>query len=354
MSHQPERKEKDCLNCGTIVLGRFCHKCGQENIQNHQNFISLTKHFVFDIFHFDGKFFDTLRYLLFKPGVVAKEYVNGKRSKYLDPIRMYLFTSAVFFLFFFSLAKPDTSIELEQALGQSEREALLLQLENRAGEKDSVYVNDVALLKDTTRQVRRADIKSLPGRVPIRVSGIRDYKSLAEYDSAQNSLPADKRDNWFERRTLRKVISINNKYAGNVNQGVRTFLDAFLHRIPYVLFISLPFFALILKLLYIRRKNFYYSDHAVFTLYHYIFSFIILLVFVLSNSLLDWTGWEIFGWLMGVLVIVWFFYLYKSVRSFYGQNRARTIGKFLLLIILGFVTIFLLFLILIFFSIFQL
>ncbi|MGV3656323.1 MAG: DUF3667 domain-containing protein [Chitinophagaceae bacterium] len=56
---------------------------------------------MYDIFHFDGKFFDTLKYLFFWPGGVAKEYVKGRRNRYLDPIRMYLFTSAVFFLIFF-------------------------------------------------------------------------------------------------------------------------------------------------------------------------------------------------------------------------------------------------------------
>ena len=102
MSHQPERKEKDCLNCGTAVHGRFCHVCGQENVVTHQSFWSLTKHFVFDILHFDGKFFHTLKYLFTRPGFVPKEYVQGRRQSYLDPIRMYLFTSAVFFLAFFT------------------------------------------------------------------------------------------------------------------------------------------------------------------------------------------------------------------------------------------------------------
>lgn len=103
MSHQPERKEKDCLNCGTIVLGRYCQNCGQENIVTHQNFWSLSKHFIYDIFHFDGKFFDTLKLLLFRSGFVATEYVEEKRVKYLDTIRIYLFTLALFVLVIFSI-----------------------------------------------------------------------------------------------------------------------------------------------------------------------------------------------------------------------------------------------------------
>lgn len=97
--------EKDCLNCGTEVLGPYCQACGQKNTVVHQTFWQLITHFVYDILHFDGKFFDTLKYLLFRPGFVPKEYVRGRRFSYLDPIRMYLFTSAVFFLLFFSLGK---------------------------------------------------------------------------------------------------------------------------------------------------------------------------------------------------------------------------------------------------------
>jgi hypothetical protein len=356
LSHQPERKEKDCLNCGTNVYGRFCHICGQENIQNHQNFISLSKHFVYDIFHFDGKFFDTLKYLLFKPGIVAKEYVKGKRSKYLDPIRMYLFTSAIFFLLFFSFAKPETTVAPENNLTQNQRAALLRELESRENNNviDTILLNDIAALKDSTKRLKRSDIKSLPPRGPVDINGSGRFSSVSAYDSFQNLLPAEKRDNWLQRRVTKKGIALNSKYSGNIEEGISTFWDVFLHRIPYILFLSLPFFALILKLLYIRRKNFYYSDHAVFTLYHYIFSFIFLMIFFGLNSLLEWLDWGIFGWMMGALTVFWFIYLYKSMRNFYGQNRARTIGKFLLLNLLGFVTILLLFAIFIFFSIFQL
>jgi hypothetical protein len=132
VSHQPERKEKDCLNCGTNVQGRFCQNCGQENIVTHQNFWSLTKHFIFDIFHFDGKFFDTLRFLLFKPGYVAKEYIRGKRVKFLDPIRMYLFTSAIFFLVLFSMSNVEPSTKnLNEAVNLSNNERLKMVKEYR-------------------------------------------------------------------------------------------------------------------------------------------------------------------------------------------------------------------------------
>ena len=68
MSHGRERHEKNCLNCGTIVQGRYCQHCGQENIEPKENFWQLLNHFFNDITHFDGKFLPSLKYVLFRPG----------------------------------------------------------------------------------------------------------------------------------------------------------------------------------------------------------------------------------------------------------------------------------------------
>ena len=103
MSHLHERKEKICLNCKSVIYGRFCHVCGQENIEPKETFWGLLTHFVYDVTHFDGKFFDTTKYLLFRPGFLALEYLRGRRASYLNPIRMYVFTSAFFFIIFSSL-----------------------------------------------------------------------------------------------------------------------------------------------------------------------------------------------------------------------------------------------------------
>ena len=102
MSHLKERKEKICLNCNAAIYGRYCHVCGQENLEPQESFWHLVTHFLFDLIHFDGKFFITLKYLLFKPGFLAEEHSKGRRASYLHPIRFYIFTSAFFFLIMFS------------------------------------------------------------------------------------------------------------------------------------------------------------------------------------------------------------------------------------------------------------
>jgi hypothetical protein len=355
VSHQPERKEKDCLNCGTNVQGRFCQNCGQENIVTHQNFWSLTKHFIFDIFHFDGKFFDTLRFLLFKPGYVAKEYIRGKRVKFLDPIRMYLFTSAIFFLVLFSMSNVEPSTKnLNGAVNLSNNERLKMVKEYREDLKkrptDTIIQQKIALLSDTSRPVRLADVLINSG---FEIND-KSYRSIKEYDSLQQLLPQNERDGWFIQRFSRKGIELNEKYKGDSDALLKSLLNSFIHKFPYILFISLPFFAGLLKLLYIRRKSFYYSDHAVFTLYHYIFSFIILLLIFGFINLGDRLNWSFFGWIAFVLIILWFVYLYKGMRNFYGQNRVKTFIKFLLLDFTGFMLIAALFLFFFLFTAYQL
>ena len=114
MSHLKERKQKNCLNCNAQVYGKYCHICGQENIEPKETFWGLATHFVYDIVHFDGKFFSTLKYLLFKPGFLSHEYLRGRRASYLHPIRMYVFTSAIFFILFFTFIYKPGGISLDK------------------------------------------------------------------------------------------------------------------------------------------------------------------------------------------------------------------------------------------------
>lgn len=359
MSHQPERTEKDCLNCGTLVQGRFCHVCGQENIIPKETFFSLVKHFVYDILHFDSKFFDTIKYVLFRPGYLSKLYVDGKRASFLHPIRMYLFTSAVFFLVFFSIEKSESGFfnfdNTNTTISKEARADLIDDLQKELVKKpgDTALSNKLNRLRDTTQRVKPEDINDA-GNWQLFGTGEKSYGSIAQYDSFQKTVAATERDGWLKRRFIKKGLELNDRYRGNSMAGMKVFAELFMHKLPYLLFVSLPFFALVLKLLYIRRKNYYYSDHAVFTSHHYIFSFILLLIAFLFTALTDWTGVKLFKNLMPVFIIAWAVYLFLAMRRFYGQGRFKTFSKFFLLNMLGLVVLLLLFVQFLFFTFFQL
>ncbi|MBL7702797.1 MAG: DUF3667 domain-containing protein [Ferruginibacter sp.] len=352
MSHLKERKQKNCLNCHVHVKGRFCHRCGQENIEPKESVWDLISHFFKDITHFDGKFFSTVKYLVTRPGFLSAEYMIGRRVRYVNPIRLYIFTSAFFFLIFFSFFKPGTqSIITVDMNGKTYQQIEAMDSltfdaftknENKKEGKPAIPMSRQEFKKYFDSSAVQGNFQFTPGH----------YKSKAEYDSILKS--GKKQHNWFQRQLTYKNIEINEKFRGRKNEMFSSFSNILLHSLPQMLFILLPLFAGILKLLYIRRKEYYYVNHGIFSIHFYIFSFIAMLViFGLSklNSTLNWGFVTLIETLLGFGIL---FYLYKAMRRFYRQGRAKTILKFLLLYVLVFITLALLFVIFVFFSLFKL
>jgi Protein of unknown function (DUF3667) len=355
LSHTPQRKEKDCLNCGATVQGRYCHVCGQENVEPKETFWHMVTHFINDITHFDGSFFTTVKDLLIKPGFLSKEYMKGRRASYLHPVKMYFFTSGIFFLLFFSFFSPHTfNSNLDNPMSKEARRALIKKIEEEFKKEPgkTELSKQLELLRDTTKVVTLTDVAILSTDNLINTKG-RNYRSSAEYDSLQNALPDSVRDGWLERRVLKKVIDINNKYRGNPQEALDKLGESILHRLPYMLFVSLPLFALILRLVYIKRRwrsQFYIADHGVFTIHLYIFSFILLIAVFSFGALRDITGWNFLNVLIFILFLVLPFYLYKAMRYFYGQRRGKTFLKFLFVAFWSFIMMVILLILFMFFS----
>jgi hypothetical protein len=352
VSHIPQRKEKDCLNCGAIVHGRYCHICGQENVVPKESFWHMVTHFFYDVTHFDSNFFHTVHHLLFKPGFLSKEYTAGRRASYLHPIRMYVFTSAVFFLLFFGFFKnsDNTKTNIDDPLTKSQRERYIRDI-TRSLNKDSAikYLEGLRLLNDTSQTVTLDTLFDLGAIDPSITFSGNDYKTKHEYDSVQKTLASKDRDSWLKRRLVYKEIDSNEKIRENPDEALEKFSESLLHRLPYMLFVSLPLFALILKLVYIRRKQFFFSDHGVFTIHLYIFSFLLLIAVFAVGKIEDLAHIDI-DFLVVILFLLLFFYLYKAMRNFYGQRRIKTFIKFLLVALLSLIMMLILFLFFLFFS----
>ncbi len=352
MSRLKERKERNCLNCNIAVKGRFCHRCGQENIEPKETVLHLITHFFQDITHFDGKFFSSLKYLLTKPGFLSKEYMIGRRASYINPIRMYVFTSAIFFLIFFSVFKvPADSFVTLDMNGKSYAQIVdmdstafdaFIKNENKRNGKPELSMTSAEFKKYFDSSVKQSNFQFTPGK----------YKSRGGYDSLLRS--GKKKHNWFERQLVYKSIEINEKFKGRKQEMLSTFSSILLHSLPQMLFILLPLFAGILKLLYIRRKNYYYVNHGIFSLHFYIFSFIAMLVIFSLSQLNNSLHWGFIKFIEVVLSFGIFFYLYKAMRNFYKQSRGKTILKFFIFCFLLFIIITLLFFVFIFFSMFKL
>ena len=331
MSHLKERKEKNCLNCNAEVAGRYCHICGQENVEPKESAWHLVVHFFEDITHFDGKFFTTLWLLIRKPGFLSAEYARGRRASYLNPIRMYVFTSAVFFLVFFSVFKMDPHKSKPLVVDVNGRTLEQVnQMDSAAFAEFTTIIN-----KDEDRPAKpmtREEFMHYYDSSTRELEAMQftsKYKSQEEYDSLLKAGAV--KDGWFGKMVRRKELEMKDRFRSGNNEVFSVMLEAFLHKLPQMLFVSLPILALLLKLFYLRRKEFYYVNHGIFSIHLYIFTFIALLMIFGLSKLSEQTGWSLFSYIKAIFIMAIFFYWYKAMRNFYHQRRAKTVVKYLLL-----------------------
>lgn len=344
MSHLKERKQKNCLNCNARVYGKYCHICGQENLEPAESTWHLVTHFFNDITHFDGKFFSTLRLLLTKPGFLSAEYKIGRRTNYLNPVRMYIFTSFVFFLVFFSLYHVD-----EKYFNFSVGGVPVATVNKMDSTAFSLYTIGINKGKAMTRQQYEQYIDS------NRQAGLIIFDTLdrkrAQYDSMKKAGLV--KDNWLKQKIRNKLFEINEKYKDNQEKAIVNVFNILFHNFPQMLFVSLPLFAVFFKLLYFRHKEYYFVTHGIYTIHLYIFYFIALLAMILLNELSGITQWAWLTTLAKILIFLLFVYEYKAMRNFYGQGRIKTLVKFILAGMWRFIVIMILFILFLFLSILK-
>ena len=79
-----------CLNCGTSLVGSHCHRCGQK-ADIHRSFGAIGHDLVHAIFHFEGKIWNTLPLLSWRPGDLTRRYIHGERARFISPLALFLF-----------------------------------------------------------------------------------------------------------------------------------------------------------------------------------------------------------------------------------------------------------------------
>lgn len=88
---------RTCLNCGEQLLGQHCWRCGQEDIDLHRPLRHLARDAVGDLLNLDTRLLRTLGPLFFRPGFIIREYLAGRRVRFVPPLKMFLLSSLIFF-----------------------------------------------------------------------------------------------------------------------------------------------------------------------------------------------------------------------------------------------------------------
>lgn len=277
-----------CPNCGHGNIEQYCAKCGQDNRDYNKPMREVTKELL-DSINLDKRLIHTFIPFFFKPGFLTNEYFKGHRKRYVPPMRMYLFLSFLFFL--------------------------LLSFDNND------VVVDGKIVSDTDTLV----VSSIAAQIQAKQDSIIavQVKQALLNNSAVDEDDDDEQAGFFET-TLKSLK--RDKGLKNIKSG--EFKSSYIKYISYLMFFLMPFFALLLKLLYVRHKKFYYTQHLIFSinLHSFFFglaSFLMLVNYIFGDKSDVVTGWL---WLLPPI------YLTVGMHRFYQQRRFKTIIKALLLI----------------------
>ena len=319
-----DKKQETCKNCENQFESgfKFCPHCGQKT-NDDLTLGLLFYNTISNYFSFDARFFKSYIPLMFKPGYLAKKFIEGKRLLYLHPAQMYLFISVVFF-FLFSIITRDSTQKFDTALkkGFDKTEAILDTIQSKPF-LDSAQTNDVLnALKDNNISVDIKEYKELDsvinsnvGNKPIVDSSFdfneKEIDSLIKINATDAEILKTMGLNEDASAFKRKLYSQGLKFYKQRNGG--SILQAFYDSIPIAMFILLPIFALLLKLFYFRKGSF--SHHLVFAFYFFSFLFMVFSILILVDLI-----WEIPGFLIGLIVFSIFFYLWLAVKNFYKQG----------------------------------
>jgi len=271
-----------CTNCRTPLTGRYCANCGQRHEPHPHSVREFLSEAAETITHADSRLWRTLWPLLFKPGFLTCEFVEGRRARYLPPFRLYLVLSVIFFI----IAGSTHSDEVRLA-----------------------FESDAPAAALTRDEPEDQATSPTPRETPQERA-----KRVCDEGSFEGPWTAS----FAERLKLgcKQVVVDNGRALG----------AALLHNIPRALFLLLPLLAVVMSAMYWRR---YYVEHLLFFVHNHAFTFVVLGIFLLLMS------WTTAGWFHGLLVIAVMLlvplYTYKAMRRVYGQGRWRTRAKFVVL-----------------------
>jgi hypothetical protein len=348
----------DCENCGAQLQGHWCAKCGQPAIDYRRSFRHVIADLLNEFLNWDSKFFATIGLLLVRPWKLTNQFLAGHRVRYVHPLRLYLLASILFFFAATYAIKsahfrpielsPTTRAEIlgelerenvptearqkiEQALGgepvsPKKRAALEEQLKNENLPKVARDAIQQRLEYGDPPSDARAKLedamKGLEPDVRTKVEeSLRKAQDKAVIFEADKEEKPNDLGKWFEARAKEKM--------GEHGTKMGLFISTLVSNLPYMMLCCIPLFALVLKVLYLRRHIFY-IDHLIYALHVHTFAYVGIVLIVLATIGLNGVAsGPIVGWIIAFLWIAFIVQIFLSIRRVYRQGRFISILKFL-------------------------
>ena len=431
----------DCDNCGNALIGPYCWSCGQPTRHFIRFFPALIAEALDGLFDLDSRLHRTLMPLMFRPGTLTVDYIEGRRARYVPPLRLYLFTSIVFFLVMALMA--DVNV-IDEGLSEGERVELTEQMAEAQRELDRLDQEDLATsgtvdpeaaaaramaraqiariqerlaMADLEEQIREqrasAATATDPPQTPAdtdtdttattdaattgaapdpqataqqqtdetnveigadeigadeigadALTRLADETGAAEPDAAEagqviaarndedgfnisifgddwdpNTEPVDVGwfPDWLNQALTEEAINLEAK-TERIEENPQLIVDEFFNVLPQVMFVLVPLFALILKLMYVFKRR-YYMEHLILALNSHSFLFLCMLIMLFIGQIDEWVAarWpgvgEVVGVIaMGIMIALWIWipiYLFIAQKRMYRQGWIMTIIKYL-------------------------
>ena len=208
-----------CRNCGTECISRYCHNCGQDIFSGRERSVGEIIYNAFDtVFAFDSNILRTLKYLIFFPGKLSKEYCDGKIVKFVQPAKLFWFIT-ILFLMLFSLGNNS-----EDSVASS----------NEEGVENIFQVNINNADKDLSKNEDKGTL-------------------VGDFTQAQEA------------------------------EFIQTFRSYF----PYVMFMMIPFFSVLLQMFFHKKRRFF-ANQMVFALHFHSFVFLLFMILMVIGRTLSY------------------------------------------------------------------
>ena len=302
-----------CPNCGADKQGRFCVVCGQNDRDYLRSLFPVLYQVLAETFEADSRVWRTLGALFVRPGFLSLEFSRNRRAHYLSPFRLYLFTSLLFFLLL--------SLTVDEGKRGDGPGLIQVQVGDSEEDKDDAIANfgfdeleanteAIETLKRSLGEARASKIDEIlarPESSPSRMLLITNAEGLSGGDEGLDE-PLD--------------LFVAGQLVDVLHAPSTVVRDRFVGYLPVAMFFVLPMYALMLKVLFIRRHRFY-AEHLVFSMHIHTIAFI-----VFGVALLTPPPWP---WVDQILLLALTGYYVVALKRFYATGVFVAIASFLFL-----------------------
>ncbi len=289
-----------CKNCGKQLTEMYCPRCGQYALVTHQALKQTVVSYFENNYSFDKNLLHSLIYLFFKPGFLAREYMNGKIARYIHPFKLYFFASILLFSMVLTVDQ-DYEHDSKTIYGY------ISSFDLTNGGLDEQKIKEEFQRKDSLGLISKKEKEQFEKNMQL----IQNKKAeLSKQTSIAAELDEATKDGfWFIVVEKLKKLTYGQ------------FKTRFVRNLSFSFLILMPLFAGILNLLF-RKKERYYVAHLIHTIHIHVVMFLFMIVGHLWSTYINDSDT-----VSAILCFLFFLYFFYSMRRFYGDSRKKVVLK---------------------------